>query len=122
MSYKSRNGIRESPEVRRAVRIFRKLQKKLKSSCVVCGRPYHWWNVFHVHHKFPVSIFPEQAANAKTFRWCHSKCHLIVGHGGEWSRYQSEFDEVTILMKVGLNPNVSSSRSPECVCGKKKTK
>ena len=107
MGSRSRNGVLEAAEVRRVVRIYRKVQVKLRSSCVVCGRRWRWWSRFHVHHKFPVARFPEEAANARTFRWVHARCHLVVGHGGRWSRYQAKFDEVCNLLTEGLNPELS---------------
>ena len=98
-----RNGRRLSPEARKKIKEYRKLQKKLKSSCVVCGRKPSWWSRFHIHHLFPVKLFPKEQANPATFRWCHAKCHLIVGHGGNWKQYQPEFDNISDQIKNGLD-------------------
>ena len=106
MLYKARYGIRLSPEARRAVRIYRKVRKRLRAPCDVCGRRWRWWSRFHVHHKYPVRAYPEEASNARTFRWVHARCHLVVGHGGKWDRYQEKFDEACDLLKQGLNPEL----------------
>lgn len=102
MGSRSRNGVRESKEVRKAIRTYRKEMKRQKVCCWVCGREWKWYSRFHVHHLYPVSYFPYEAANVETFRWVHSKCHLIVGHGGNWSNYQLKFDELADLTKKGL--------------------
>ena len=97
-----RNRKRLSTEARKTIKNYRTLQKRLKSRCGVCGRKPSWYSRFHVHHLFPVALFPEEQANARTFRWCHAKCHLIVGHGGKWNQYQSRFDDVSDLIREGL--------------------
>jgi hypothetical protein len=108
MGFKRRNGIRSIPEVRRAMRAYRKLKKGQRAPCVVCGRDWKWYGRFHVHHLYPVSYFPEKAADEAGYRWVHSKCHLVVGHGGKWSSYQSRFDELAELTRAGLDPGCLS--------------
>ena len=105
MSYSKRNGVRQSKEVRRAVRKFKKLHNRTRQPCAVCGRGWKWYSRFHVHHLFPVSRFPDRAADEETFRWVHAKCHLVVGHAGDWSNYQSRFDELAEMTHSGLNPS-----------------
>ena len=100
-----RNKVRGSTETRKAIKSFRKLKKRQKAPCVVCGRDWKWYARFHAHHLFPVKLFPEQAANSETFRWVHAKCHLVVGHGGSWKNYQSQFDSLADLTRAGLNPH-----------------
>ena len=96
MSYKSRNkgssGSTRSNKVRRVMRKYSKEMRRRKASCVVCGQAYSSWKRFHVHHRFPVSRFPEYADKAETFRWVHARCHHIVGHRKNWRNYVGSFD------------------------------
>lgn len=81
------------------MRVFRRAMRQQKQPCIACGGSARWYHKMHVHHFFPVSRFPAEAAIIDTFRWVHSRCHFTFGHSCNWHRWQSKFDELAAIAR-----------------------
>lgn len=90
----SREMTRDLEVQRKAPRspLWAKLREKFiadNSSCMACGQR----DDLSVHHIRPFHLFPElelEPTNLVTL--CEKgpgsiNCHLVIGHGGNWSRY-----------------------------------
>jgi 5-methylcytosine-specific restriction endonuclease McrA len=81
------SNVRRLPSVRKAMSTHRKENPR----CAYCGRS----EKVHVHHLVPVKARPDYAA----FPWnlmtlCAKRCHITVGHMGNWKTYNKAAEEV----------------------------
>ena len=81
------SNIRSIPRVRRAMSKHRKENPR----CAYCGRS----EKVHVHHIVPVKNRPDYAS----FDWnlltlCAKRCHLTIGHMGNWKTYNKQSEQV----------------------------
>ena len=70
------------------------------TECNWCGRT----KKLHCHHKIPISIRPDLAADPQNFMMlCGKRCHIQVGHGGNYRDYteniQALCNTVNIIRK-----------------------
>ena len=74
----------KNPRAAREVTKVMRLYKQDHPNCEWCGRD----NPLHVHHLEPVSYAPERAADpTNLICLCAKRCHLTVGHGGNYKDY-----------------------------------
>lgn len=65
--------------------------------CRLCGRRKR----VQIHHKFPVSIFPELAADPlNLLTLCAKRCHITIGHNGNYKNYVENVDDVCRLLRT----------------------
>ena len=65
-------------------------------ACEYCGR-----DNIQVHHIEPVSIAPDKAHLSSNLCSLCKKCHLTVGHNGNWGlRYESNLADIIATSKV----------------------
>lgn len=85
-------GARDTREYRKAMKEY----KKENPFCAYCGRSL----AVDVHHKLPVSVAPERAADKQNMiTLCRKpKCHLIVGHMGNYKMHNSKVEEICKTM------------------------
>ncbi len=69
---------RKSWATQKAMKEFRKHH----DSCAACGRT----KKLQVHHIFPVSVSPERADDPNNMLTMCAKCHLRLGHSGDFGR------------------------------------
>ena len=92
LSYAFAN-VRRLPRVRRAMAAYRKSTPR----CEYCGRS----SAVHVHHVRPVSVRPDLAADSfNMMTLCAKRCHLTIGHMGNWRTYNAESEAVCELSQV----------------------
>ena len=58
-------------------------------SCVVCGRRGHWG--LQVHHIKSFKDYPELELRSDNLATLCRRCHLLVGHLGDWQCCNGEF-------------------------------
>ena len=74
--------------------------------CIVCGGRTR----LQAHHKFPFHLFPSLEMDERYWRpLCEGdhrlNCHLLVGHGGDFSGFNPLVDEVAGIMHFILRTN-----------------
>ena len=80
-------NVRRLPRVRRAMSAYR----KATPGCEYCGRS----SAVHVHHIRPVSVRPDLAAERfNLMTLCAKRCHITIGHMGNWKTYNGEAEAV----------------------------
>ncbi len=72
-------------------------------TCRVCGRT----RKLEVHHKQPFHLFPElELVESNLMTLCQGasgvNCHLIAGHGCDWSRYVKDPELVATFMRLNI--------------------
>ncbi len=87
------NNVRNLASVRRAMSAHR----KSNPACAWCGRT----KGVHVHHIEPVSHAPHKAGNADNLlTLCGKRCHLTVGHFGNYKDHNPRVIETCLLGKL----------------------
>lgn len=86
-------GVRDTYQYQKAMDEYR----KENPNCEFCGRG----GKVDVHHKIPVAVSPERAADKTNMITLHRKpaCHLVVGHLGNWKDYNINVSAVCKIMK-----------------------
>lgn len=74
--------------------------------CIVCGGR----KKVQAHHKYPFHLFPSLEMNEQYWRaLCEGdprlNCHLLIGHGGNFSGFNPLVDEMAGLMSFMLRTN-----------------
>lgn len=98
-----RNNLISTSGVRDSYSYHKAMKKYLLNnpSCAFCGRT----SKVDVHHKVPVSVCPERASDdTNMITLCRKpQCHLVVGHLGNFKKYNSKIEEVCGVMKNDIN-------------------
>jgi 5-methylcytosine-specific restriction endonuclease McrA len=87
-------NVRSLASVRRAMATHRKEYP----ACAYCGRS----KSVHVHHRIPVKDRPDYAAypwNLLTL--CAKRCHLTIGHMGNWKTYNKNAGDACAVSVKG---------------------
>lgn len=84
MGFIARHPVFSAKDPRRAwaVRKAMRHHQTYVPECEFCGR-----SPIHVHHITPISVAPEKAADFANMLSLCPRCHLTVGHGGNWRHY-----------------------------------
>jgi hypothetical protein len=74
--------------------------------CIVCGGRIR----LQAHHKYPFHLFPSLEMDERYWRpLCEGdhrlNCHLLVGHGGDFSGFNPLVDELAGIMHFILRTN-----------------
>ena len=74
--------------------------------CIVCGGH----TKVQAHHKYPFHLFPSLEMDKRYWRaLCEGdhrlNCHLLIGHGGNFSGFNPLVDEMAGLMSFMLRTN-----------------
>ncbi len=87
--YTIRN-VRSLYRVRKAMKEYR----QENPCCAYCGRSGR----VHVHHQKPVSQAPELAGDkSNMMTLCAKRCHITIGHMGDWRTYNALAGMVSVL-------------------------
>lgn len=69
--------------------------RKKFPECELTGR-----TPIHVHHKEPVHVCPERAADEGNMISLHSKVHFVLGHGCNWRHWVPNVEHLVMLAKI----------------------
>ena len=64
--------------------------------CVVCGSRKN----IQVHHVIPFCVDPSKELEVSNLATMCSRCHLLIGHGGWFQRYNANFWHTVATMKT----------------------
>lgn len=101
-----RMGPRDSYAYRKAMQSYRDSHP----DCEFCKRPGTRGSI-EVHHKLPVSVAPELAADTANMVSLCKKCHLAVGHLHDFRDYNRNIVEVCEAMD-----SEPGRRASEAIC------
>jgi acyl-coenzyme A thioesterase PaaI-like protein len=92
---------KRNPKFARAAKLWLKDKR-----CIVCGGRTR----LQAHHKYPFHLFPSLEMDERYWRpLCEGdhrlNCHLLVGHGGDFSGFNPLVDEVAGIMHFILRTN-----------------
>ena len=80
----------------KAMRVYR----EANPVCAWCGRE---GRPVHVHHLEPISYAPDRAADPSNFMTlCAKRCHLTIGHAGNFKNYVSNASSLCDRVRIGL--------------------
>jgi acyl-coenzyme A thioesterase PaaI-like protein len=92
---------KRNPKFARAAKLWLKDKR-----CIVCGGRTR----LQAHHKYPFHLFPSLEMDERYWRpLCEGdhrlNCHLLIGHGGDFSGFNPLVDEVAGIMHFILRTN-----------------
>lgn len=64
--------------------------------CVVCGSRKN----IQVHHIIPFCVDPSKELDVDNLATMCARCHLLIGHGGWFQRYNGNFEHTVATMKA----------------------
>lgn len=97
LAYRNRKWVTDNAREAWATAKVMKVYRESVPWCEYCGRRGR----IQVHHKTPVSVAPEKAAQiTNLMSLCAKRCHITIGHAGNYKNFVENPDELVIMRRV----------------------